>query len=80
MSLSRDWVYSVLNICERNCTSSFSEPCVAFWLPLVSPSIFMPVFRLVRRAEPNNARTFTGAGIVLGCHKLMRIYATPCIL
>lgn len=22
MSLSRDWVYSVLNICERNCTSS----------------------------------------------------------
>ena len=32
--------------------------------------MFLPAFRLVRRAETNNARTFTGTGIVLGCHKL----------
>ncbi len=32
--------------------------------------MFLPAFRLVRRAETNNARTFTGTGIVLGCHKV----------
>ena len=28
MSLFRDWAYSVLNICERNCTSSQADAMI----------------------------------------------------
>jgi transposase len=54
----------------ERCCDAYCAPCVASWPPLVSPSMFLPAFRLVRRAETNNARTFTGTGIVAACHKL----------
>jgi hypothetical protein len=34
--------------------------------------MFLPAFRQSRRAETNNARTFTGTGIVAACHKVER--------
>lgn len=59
-----------------SCCDASCAPCAASWLPLVSPSMFLPAFRLVRRAETNNTRTFTGTGIVLGCHKLGVCYCS----
>lgn len=53
----------------NNVQERANPPCVVSWMPLVSPSMFLPTFRLVRRAETNNARTFTGTGIVAARHK-----------
>lgn len=61
--------WNVVKCARTTCRSGPTAPCVVSWMPLVSPSMFLPTFRFVRRAETNDARTFTGTGIVAARHK-----------
>lgn len=48
----------------------------SYAVSFASLSMSLPAFRLIRRAETNNARDFTGTGIVAVRHKVAEFYST----